>query len=90
MRTIGLVPRGERHTSVEIELANLSVDDLKNVIQPYADDPLFYDPYPIETENKSFFEIRYGITFDFEHFDYYLLCGFDHSEEATDKNTHQL
>jgi hypothetical protein len=77
----GLVPKGERQTAAEIELPGISVDDIKAVLKPYEDDPLFYDAYPIEEENKELFQNTYGIDFDFNHFDYYLLCGFDNSEE---------
>jgi hypothetical protein len=79
LRTIGLVPKGERQTALEIALTGLTIEEIKQVIQPYENDPLYYDPYPIEEANKAFFERRYGIEFDFEHFDYYLLCGFDNA-----------
>ncbi|HEX2532747.1 MAG TPA: hypothetical protein VHK69_03370 [Chitinophagaceae bacterium] len=77
IRTLGIVPKGERQTAAEIELPRLTVEELQAVLQPYDTDPLYYDPYPIEAEHEPWLRERFGIDLDFEHFDYYLLCGFD-------------
>ena len=81
IRTIGIIPKGQRQVIMEIELKGISIDDLKAVITPYNNDPLFYDGYPIDETNKSLFERTNNIEFDFDKYDYYLLCGFDNSED---------
>lgn len=78
--TVGLVPKGERLAAAEVELEGITIEDIRNIIVPYEGDPLFFESYPIEQNSKDFFEMKTGLTFDYEHFDYYLLSGFDNSE----------
>ncbi|HVG14140.1 MAG TPA: hypothetical protein VM935_04235 [Chitinophagaceae bacterium] len=79
--TVGLVLKGERHAAAEIELDGVTIDDIKKIMTPYEGDPLFFESYPIEEDQKAFFEQTTGIDFDYEHFDYYMLNGFDNSED---------
>jgi hypothetical protein len=81
--TLGFVLKGERHAAAEIELNGITIEDIKKVMTPYEGDPLFFESYPIEEDKKAFFEKSTGIDFDYEHFDYYMLNGFDNSEEVT-------
>ena len=80
--TVGLVLEGEHHAAAEIELSGVTIDDIKKVMTPYEGDPLFFESYPIEEDKKAFFEQTTGIDFDYEHFDYYMLNGFDNSEDT--------
>lgn len=61
-----------------IDLINeIRVTDLKKIMKPDQDDPLFCDGYLINEKNKDLFERTNNFHFDFEKYDYYLVANYD-------------
>ena len=76
-RSIGIIPKGQSETVQQIEIEELSLREIKKTFTPNEDDPLFFDSYFIDKAKSELFKEMNTIKFDFDKFDYYLLCQFD-------------
>ena len=76
-RSIGKFHKGKNEMVELIEIEVFTVEKLKTVFTPNEDDPLFYDGYLIDSTKSILFQTINAVRFNFEQFDYYLLCQFD-------------
>lgn len=65
----------------EVELTGLTASELITVIQPYQNDPLFFDGYELNENNTEFFNKRYSVDFKFDKYDYFLEASFDNRKQ---------
>ncbi len=51
---------------------NISVEDIKKILDPYENDPLFLMVYKITPDKICFLKNYISINFDFDQFEYFL------------------
>ena len=74
IRFIGIYTRNSDDMVEEIRLLDIIALDLQNIISPHENDLLYFDGYVIDDSNKNFFEKKYNLRFEFDRYNYYLLC----------------